>query len=130
MILSRVTLATIEAAAIDRHFASPATIAFDGRSQRGQALPSTKVMAGSKPSASTARIIALRFHRNGQMLLVIERVCFRRLQIAGHLDRDEAIRRGRATYFAGHSNQVAVRSERIADRDVGSIDDRAVCQKI
>jgi hypothetical protein len=35
MIRSRVTLATIEAAAIERHLASPATIAFDGRCQRG-----------------------------------------------------------------------------------------------
>ena len=58
MIRSRVTLATIEAAAIERHLASPATIAFDGRCQRGVALPSTSTQAGSKPSASTARVIA------------------------------------------------------------------------
>ena len=37
----------IEAAAIERHFESPATIACDGRSQRGVALPSTSTHAGS-----------------------------------------------------------------------------------
>ena len=39
-----------------------ATIAFDGRCQRGQALPSTSTQAGSNPatsaSSSTARLIA------------------------------------------------------------------------
>ena len=49
MIRSRVTLAMIEAAAIERHLASPSTIAFDGRCHRGVALPSTSTQAGSKP---------------------------------------------------------------------------------
>ena len=48
----------IDAAAIERHLASPATIAFDGRCHFGQALPSTSTQAGSMPSASTARVIA------------------------------------------------------------------------
>ena len=58
IIRSRVTLAMIEAAAIDRHLASPSTIALDGRCHFGQALPSTSTQAGSTPSASTARVIA------------------------------------------------------------------------
>ena len=58
MIRSRVTLATIDAAPIERHLASPSTIAFDGLCQRGQALPSTNTQAGSSPNASTARVMA------------------------------------------------------------------------
>jgi hypothetical protein len=58
MIRSRVTFAMIEAAAIERHLASPSTIGFDGRCHLGQALPSTSTQAGSSPSASTARVIA------------------------------------------------------------------------
>ena len=38
--------------------ASPPTIAIEGRSHLGQRLPSTSTIAGSMPSASTARIIA------------------------------------------------------------------------
>ena len=58
MIRSRVTLAMIDAAAIDRHLASPSTIPFEGRSHLGQAGPSTSTQAGSSPRASTARTIA------------------------------------------------------------------------
>ena len=46
---SRVTLAMIEAAPIERHFASPSTIGLDGRCHLGSALPSTRTHAGSMP---------------------------------------------------------------------------------
>ena len=49
IIRSRSCLATIEAAAIDRHSASPATIASEACGQFGQRLPSTRIIAGAVP---------------------------------------------------------------------------------
>ena len=58
MIRSRVTLATMDAAAIERHVASPRTTAVAGQASFGTRLPSIRVCAGATGSASTARAMA------------------------------------------------------------------------
>ena len=67
MIRSRVTLATIEAAAIDRLEASPLTIVRTAQGRVGAMLPSTSATSGRLPvrasSAAAARRIASRLAR-------------------------------------------------------------------
>jgi hypothetical protein len=58
MMRSRVTLAMIEAAAIDRHFASPLTIERAGTQSLGVLLPSTRTSLGFTDSWATASAIA------------------------------------------------------------------------
>src|SRR3546814_15280239 len=52
------SLARMEAAAMERHLASPSTTAVDAQGQSGQRLPSTNICAQSRSRASTARRIA------------------------------------------------------------------------
>ena len=58
MIRSRVTLATIEAAAIDSERASPRTTVSTRHARSGARLPSTRASQGRSGSASIARAIA------------------------------------------------------------------------
>src|SRR5438034_1386965 len=63
MVRSRVTLATTEAAAIEKLSASPLTTVFTAHDSGGATLPSTSAMSGRSPSAVTARAIATRLAR-------------------------------------------------------------------
>jgi hypothetical protein len=63
MIRSRVTLATTEAAAIERLSPSPPTTVRTGHGRVGATLPSTSATSGRTLSAATARDIARRVAR-------------------------------------------------------------------
>ncbi len=58
MIRSRVTLATTEAAAIEKLRESPLTMVRTGQAIGGAMAPSTSAVSGATASASTARAIA------------------------------------------------------------------------
>ena len=58
MIRSRVTLATIEAAAIDSERESPRTTVSTRQGRSGARLPSTRAAAGRRGRAASARFIA------------------------------------------------------------------------